>query len=146
MYALLGVAIVAVGINIMVFACLESGRECLEYCSLGYCRFVHCQSKHLIQRPISAGMVHRRMWLMFFKIVMVIISGALVYMIPGMMEDGQPGLPFVDSLYMCTMTASSIGYRPSSYKSSWTYILNFLDDYRLCCDGIFNTRNIATIP
>ena len=31
-------------------------------------------------------------------------------MIPGMMEDGKPGLPFVDSLYMCTMTASSIGY------------------------------------
>eukprot|EP00946_MAST-07B_sp_MAST-7B-sp1_P003814 g3814.t1 len=66
-YALLGVAIVAVGINIMVFACLESGRELVEYCSR-------------------------------------------VYMIPGMMEDGKPGLPFVDSLYMCTMTASSIGY------------------------------------
>lgn len=109
-YALLGVAIVAVGINIMVFACLESGRECVEYCSLGYCRFVHCQSKHLVQRPISASMVHRRMWLMFLKIVLVIVSGAFVYMIPGMMEDGKPGLPFVDSLYMCTMTASSIGY------------------------------------
>ena len=47
---------------------------------------------------------------MFLKIVLVIISGSLVYMIPGMMEDGKPGLAFVDSLYMCTMTASSIGY------------------------------------
>jgi voltage-gated potassium channel Kch len=109
-YALLGVAIVAVGINIMVFACLESGRELVEYCSRGYCRCMHCQSKHLVQRPISARVVHRRLWLMFLKIVLVIISGSLVYMIPGMMEDGKPGLAFVDSLYMCTMTASSIGY------------------------------------
>ena len=109
-YALLGVAIVAVGINIMVFACLESGRELVEYCSRGYCSFVHCQSKHLVQRPISAKVVHRRLWLMLMKILLVIFSGSLFYMIPGMMEDGEPGLAFVDSLYMCTMTASSIGY------------------------------------
>ena len=77
--------------------------------------------------------MHRRLWLMFLKIVLVIISGSLVYMIPGMMEDGKPGLAFVDSLYMCTMTASSIGYgdlHPRN-QAGRTFLIFWMISYKI---------------
>ena len=47
----------------------------------------------------------------------VIAVGTVAYMMPGMIKKGQPGLSFVDSLYMSTMTASSIGFGDLSPKS-----------------------------
>ena len=47
---------------------------------------------------------------LLFKMLGVILFG-LVFMVPTMMEDGATeGLSFIDSLYMCTMTAASVGY------------------------------------
>ena len=53
-----------------------------------------------------------------FKMLVVILFGSLVFMVPTMMEDGATdGLSFIDSLYMCTMTAASVGYGDISPKN-----------------------------
>ena len=39
-------------------------------------------------------------------------------MLPGMIEDNKPGLSFVNSLYLATMTASSIGFGDLSPKNN----------------------------
>ena len=63
------------------------------------------------QRPLTRSDVNRTALGLLLKMLGVILFGSLVFMVPTMMEDGATeGLSFIDSLYMCTMTAASVGY------------------------------------
>jgi potassium channel subfamily K len=108
-YAIYGVVVVAVAINIMVSGVLKSSAAFVAFMR-GAC----CESAITslpAQRPLTRSDVNRTALGLLLKMLGVILFGSLVFMVPTMMEDGATeGLSFIDSLYMCTMTAASVGY------------------------------------
>tara|TARA_B110000091_G_C13790347_1_gene465337 strand:+ start:233 stop:2038 length:1806 start_codon:yes stop_codon:yes gene_type:complete len=116
-YSLCGVAIVAVGVNVMFNACIHSTKECIAYLWCCKCGFSYL-TKPIIQIPVTSAQVRKQVLGLCMKLFGVILVGTVAYMCPGMMQDGEPGLSFVDSLYMSTMTASSIGFGDFSPDSS----------------------------
>ena len=116
-YSLCGVAIVAVGVNVMVNSCMASTNETCSHLGYHYCPKWKGKKIKILQKAVTAATVRRKLFGLLFKMMGVIAVGTVAYMMPGMIQKGQPGLSFVDSLYMSTMTASSIGFGDLSPKS-----------------------------
>ena len=108
-YAIYGVVVVAVAINIMVSGVLRSSASFLAFLRGACCESAITSMP--AQRPLTRSDVNRTAIGLLFKMLGVILFGSLVFMVPTMMKDGATeGLSFIDSLYMCTMTAASVGY------------------------------------
>jgi potassium channel subfamily K len=120
-YSLCGVAIVAVGVNVMVNACLASTHEWIAIIGNEYNCYCWRKTNELVvqhQKQVTVAAVRGRLFALLFKMLGVIAIGTIAYMMPGMIEDDKPGLNFVNSLYMATMTASSIGFGDLSPKNN----------------------------
>lgn len=115
-YAIFGVGVVAVAINIMVTNCLQSSASCVSF--LRGVFFESAIHEPPAQRPLTRSDVNRTVLGLFLKMLGVVIFGSIVFMVPTMMENNATeGLSFIDSLYMCTMTAASVGYGDISPKN-----------------------------
>ena len=118
LYSLCGVAIVAVGVNVMVNSCLDSAKDWIHIAGEHCCGHKTMAHKLLVQKPVTSKKVRAQLCALLLKLFATILVGTIVFMLPGMIEDNKPGLSFVNSLYLATMTASSIGFGDLSPKNN----------------------------
>ena len=137
-YGLCGVAIVAVGVNVMVNACIHSAKECVT--TIGHDVFgcTH-MLKPAVQKPVTSAVVRNQILALIMKLLFVISIGTIAYMFPGMIRDGEPGLSLTNALYMSTMTASSIGfgdYSPQSPRGRLFFVFWMIGGYVIVATSI----------
>ena len=84
-YSLCGVVIIAVGVNVMVNACIASTKELVTIIGADCCN-CHFLIKPVIQRPVTLSIVYRRIMDLIMKLTCVILVGTIAYMCPGMVE------------------------------------------------------------
>ena len=118
LYSLYGVAIVAVGVNVMVNSCLDSAKAWIHIAGEHCCGHKTMAHKLLVQKPVTSKKVRAQLCALLLKLFATILVGTIVFMLPGMIEDNKPGLSFVNALYLATMTASSIGFGDLSPKNN----------------------------